>query len=77
MTQIRVFTKEDHDGGYQGTILNHLRPRAYMTAYSFDQLVKYAKEELYWADINEEDVVEFEIFNKSEHWTTSILKEDK
>lgn len=75
MTQIKVYTKEDVEGCYDGTLLTHLRPRNYMTGYSFEQLLKYAKEELYWADINEEDVVGFEIFNKNEHWTNYIERE--
>ena len=72
MTQIRVFTKEDVDGGYNGTELRYLRPRRYMTGYSFEQLVKYTREELEWADIKEEDVVGFEIYNKKEQWTDYI-----
>ena len=72
MTQIKVFTHEDVNGGYDGTLLTHLRPRNYMTGYSFNQLMKYAREELFWADINEYDVVGFEIYNRDEHWTTYI-----
>lgn len=77
MIKIKVFTKEDVEGCYDGTILEHLRPRRYMNGYSFEQLMKYAKEELYWADIKEEDVVGFEIFNKEEHWTNYIERETK
>ena len=72
MQQIKVFTKEDIAGCYDGTLLNHLRPRRYMTAYTFEDLLKYARNELYWADIKEEDVVGFEIFNRKEHWTEYI-----
>ena len=77
MTQIKVFTREDVNGGYDGTLLRHLKPRSYMNGYSFKQLMKYAKEELYWEDIKEEDVVGFEIFNKYEHWTNYIEKEEE
>ena len=77
MTQIKVFTKEDVDGGYDGTLLNHLRPRRYMTGYTFEDLMKYAKEELYWQDIKEDDVVGFEIFDKSEHWTDYIERKSE
>ena len=76
MTQIKVYTKEDTEGCYDGTLLTHLRPRNYMTSYSFEQLMKYAKEELYWADIREEDVVGFEIYNKDQHWTNYIAREE-
>lgn len=74
MIQIKVYTKEDLNGGYNGTIIRHKRPRAYMCAYSFKQLMKYVKEELYREDIKEEDVEEFEIFNKNEHWTNCIKR---
>ena len=72
MTQIKVFTKEDYEGGYDGTILSHLRPRRYMTGYSFEELMNYVRKELYWNDIKEEDITCFEIFNKQEHWTDYV-----
>lgn len=75
MIKIKVFTREDEEGGYNGTELTHLRPRAYMTGYSFETLMKYAREELYWADIPEDEVVGFEIFNKEDHWTDYISRE--
>lgn len=77
MIQVKVYTKEDIENGYDGTLLNHLRPRRYMTSYSFKEMMKYAREELYWADIKEEDVSGFEIFNKSEHWTDYIKRESE
>ena len=76
MNQIKVFTKEDLEGGYDGTILTHLRPRSYMTGYTFKQLLKYAREELYWADIKEDEITGFEIFNKEEHWTNYIERDE-
>ena len=75
MIQIKVYTKEHVENGYDGTLLNHLRPRRYMCGYTFKQLMKYAHDELYWADIKEEDVVGFEIFDKKEHWTDYIERE--
>lgn len=75
MIQIKVFTKEDTENGYDGTLLTHLKPRSYMCGYSFEQLLKYAREELYWADIKEEEITGFEIFNKREHWVQYIGKE--
>lgn len=75
MIQIRVITKEDVEGGYKGTILRNLKPRRYMTSYTFQELMKYVKEELYWEDIQEDDVVEFEIFDKKGQWTDFIWKE--
>ena len=72
MTQIKVFTKEDVEGGYNGTELRYLRPRRYMAGYSFEQLMKYTKEELEWTDIKQDDVVGFEVYNRNEHWTEYI-----
>ena len=72
MIQIKVFTKEDVEGGYDGTLLRYLRPRRYMTGYTFNQLVKYTKEELDANDIKEEEITGFEIFDKNEHWTDFI-----
>ena len=72
MTKIKVYTKEDMEYGSTGTELRMLRPRTYMTSYSFEQLMKYTKEELYWADIKEEDVVGFTIYNKEQHWVQNI-----
>lgn len=74
MIQIRVITKEDVEGGYNGTILRNLKPRRYMASYTFQEMMKYVKEELYWEDIQEDEVVEFEIFNKKEQWTDCICR---
>ena len=48
MIKIKVFTKEDIEGGYNGTELSYLRPRRYMTGWSFEQLMKYTAEERKW-----------------------------
>ena len=77
MTKIRVTTKEDAEYGYTGTVLTHLRPRRYMTGYSFNQLMDYIREELKCNDINPEEVICIEIFNKEEHWTDYIEKEEE
>lgn len=77
MIQIKVFTKEDTENGYDGTVLTHLKPRLYMCGYSFEQLLKYARKELYWADIKEEEITGFEIFNKREQWVEYIGKVER
>lgn len=74
MTKIRIYTKEDQETGYYGTELRNLRPRRYMNGWSFSQLLKYIKEELYWEDINEDDVMTIEIFNKKEQWTNYVAR---
>ena len=71
MIKIRVYTKEDQEGGYNGTELRNLRPRRYMNGWSFEQLLKYIKEELYWEDIREEDVMTIEIYEKGS-WTNYV-----
>lgn len=75
MIQIKVFTKEDTENGYDGTVLRNLKPRLYMCGYTFEQLIKYTKEELFWEDIKEEEITGFEIFNKNEQWCNYIGKE--
>lgn len=77
MIKIKVFTKEDIEGGYNGTELSYLRPRRYMTGWSFEQLMKYTAEERKWQlfQENDEDVQGFEIFDKKEHWTIYIPRE--
>ena len=75
MLKIRVITKEDIDGGFRGTELRNLKPRRYMTGWTFEQMVKYTKEELYWEDIKEEDVAYFEICQKGQ-WTQIIGREE-
>lgn len=77
MIKIRVITKEDIDGGYRGTELRNLKPRRYMCGLSFEQLLQYIKEELYWEDIKEDDVMEIEIFNKKEQWTDYVAREGR
>lgn len=72
MTKIKVYTKEDREYGSDGTELRMLKPRNYMTSYSFEQLMKYTKEELYWNDIEESDVIGFAIYNKEQHWIQNI-----
>ena len=57
------------------TNLCNLKPRRYMCGWSFEQMIKYTKEELYWKDIDVESVSSFEIVCEKEHWVQSINKE--
>lgn len=72
MTQIKVYTREDLENGFSGTDLRNLKPRIYMINWEFEKVLKYAKEELYWEDINSFDIVGFEFYNKEQHWTKYI-----
>jgi hypothetical protein len=54
--------------------LRNLRPRRYMCGWSFEQLIKYIKEELHWNDIEEEDVIEIVIENEREQWIENIRR---
>jgi hypothetical protein len=54
--------------------LRNLRPRRYMCGWSFEQLIKYIKEELYWNDIQVEDVREIVIKNEREQWMQNIAR---
>ena len=67
MLKIKVWTKE-------GRIveLRNLRPRSYMCGWRFEQLVNYTKDELYWKEIEVEDITQFEIVNETQHWRQAI-----
>ena len=70
---IKIYAITEENNKYYWTEIHHKRPRAYMTGYTFEQLMKYVKEELYWQDINEEEVLGFEITDKH-CWTESIMR---
>ena len=61
MLKIKVWFKDENGEDNEETLSN-LRPRSYMTSWSFERLMKYIKEELYWKDIKENsvEVIEFE-----------------
>lgn len=56
------------------TDLHNLKPRRYMCGWSFEQMIKYTKEELYWKEIDVECVSSFEIVCEKEHWVQNIHK---
>lgn len=74
MLKIKVIWK-DENNDINFDELNHLRPRMYMCEWSFEQMIKYTKEELYWKDIDVENVSSFEIVCEKEHWVQNIHKE--
>ena len=73
MNQIQVYVEDS----YYPTIIPHKRPTLAHCGYTFSQLIKYIKEELYWLDINEEDITTIEIFNKKQHWCNYFEKESR
>ena len=70
---IKIYAITEENNRYYWTEIHHKRPRAYMTSYTFEQLLNYVKEELYWEDINEEDVLGFTISNKH-CWEQDIMR---
>ena len=54
--------------------LKNLKPRRYMCGWKFEKLIKYIEEELYWLDVEKEQVEEIVIYNEKEHWQQSIRK---
>lgn len=70
MLKVKIWTT---DGAH--IELRHLRPRRYMCGYSFERMMKYIKEELYWEDIEENDVSVIEIENEREHWIQTFRRE--
>ena len=45
--------------------LRHLRPRIYMISWNYEKILKYAKEEIYWNDIEEKNILSFMIEGKT------------
>lgn len=56
--------------------LRNLKPRRYMCGWNFERILKYAKEELYWKDIDEKEVIGFEIKNEKEFWQQPIMRKE-
>jgi hypothetical protein len=56
------------------TTLKNLKPRRYMCAWSFDKLLKYISEELYWNDIEKDLVDEIHIVCEQEQWVEIIAR---
>ncbi len=54
--------------------LRNLKPRRYMCGWSFDKLLKYISEELYWEGIEKDLVSEIHIKCEKEHWTQVIQR---
>lgn len=71
--KVSYFNKE-----YQEQVYNHelrnLKPRRYMCSWSFDKMLNYIKEELYWDDIDINSVTSITIENEKEHWQQGFIK---
>ena len=52
--------------------INHKRPTTRMLDWDFSQLLNYIKEELYWQDINEEDIEAIQLISHS--WIKSVAR---
>ena len=72
MLKIKAWVKENQESYSQE--LRNLRPRRYMCGWDFERLLKYVEDELYWLDINEDDVEEIVIYNEKEQWQQIITK---
>ena len=72
MLKIKVWVKENQESYSQE--LRNLRPRRYMCGWDSERLLKYVEDELYWLDINEDDVEEIVIYNEKEQWQQIITK---
>ena len=67
MIKVYVWTK-----GNDKVYLNYLKPRRYMCGWTFERAMKYIQEELYWNDIEKEEVEVIGFENEKEHWFQSI-----
>lgn len=75
MLKIKVWYNDREYNELGSRELRNLRPRRYMCGWSFEQLIKYIKEELYWNDIKVEDVIEIVIENEKERWMQNIARQ--
>lgn len=76
MLKIKVWFTDEETGEEDCTCtLRNLRPRRYMCSYSFEQMIKYTAEELYWNNIDVECVTGFEIVCEKEQWVQYIDKQ--
>ena len=69
---ISVWTKENEN--FYKKELRNLRPRYAMLGYSFERLLKYISEELYWEGIAEDSVTDICIACKEQHWENTIRR---
>ena len=66
-----------YDNDYQEMTtltLNNLKPRRYMTSWTWEQLIDYMQEELYFNGIEPNSIDEIIIFSKSEQWQEVIAR---
>lgn len=66
--------KEEED--YYRIELRHKNPREYMCSWTFEMIFKYAKEELYWQDLLDKNIISFVIKNEREQWEVNIKKNE-
>ena len=72
MLQVRVWSREREYQENSTTTLRYLRPRLYMSGWSFERVWKYVKEECYWNDIEKQDIICVEFFDTNLHIVQSI-----
>lgn len=58
----------------RGVWLSKLKPRRYMCANTFEEMLKYTKKERISEGIKDEEVVCFEILNARENWIKQIKR---
>ena len=69
MIKVYAWTKDNEKVEF-----NLLKPRRYMCGWNFDRAMKYIQEELYWNDIEKEDVEVIGFENEKEHWIQNIAR---
>ena len=67
---------KDEDGDFTKRELRNLKPRNYMLGYSFERLLKYISNELYWKDIAKDLVTSICIGCKEQHWEKAIERKE-
>lgn len=72
MIKVCVWTKE-----LRRVVLNNLRPRRYMCGWTFEQCLRYIKNELYFNDVDVSDIREIEFFDEREMWVCPIYRREQ
>ena len=69
MTKVYAWTKDNRK-----VEIRHKRPQRYMNGWDFKRALKYIEEELYWNDLEKDEIEVITFENEDEHWVQNIAK---
>ena len=74
---LKVVVWYEDEGEMVNEEVRNLKPRTYMTGWSFEKMIKYIKEECSWQGIDVTKIEEIILHNEREQWQVVITKEEK